>query len=204
MPIRAARAYQLVVLAAVWTLSGCGGFTVNQPPSTGTVLNPVSFNVTWNTSSMNSIHFAVDGSDQTSAFTIDYANQKATASISLPPAPHTLVVNGDYYFAGTLHANASSTFTVGCGAITINQPPNNGAVLDPVSFNVTWTSTMNSIRFMIDGVDQTSKFTIDFPNRKATASMTLLPGPTPHTLVVNGGCYSVHLSATSTFNVVIQ
>jgi hypothetical protein len=112
MPLRCSRAYLLLVLAAAWTLTGCGGFTINQPPNNGGVLDPVSFNVTWNTSSRNSVHFTIDGVDQTSAFTIDYANQKATASISLPPTPHTLVVTGDYYFAGTLHATASSMFTV--------------------------------------------------------------------------------------------
>ena len=101
-----------LALVLVWALTGCGGFTINQPQNNAGVLDPVSFNVTWNTSSMNSIHFTIDGVDQTSAFTIDYANMRATASIPLPPTPHTLVVTGDYYFAGTLHASASSNFTV--------------------------------------------------------------------------------------------
>jgi len=64
MPLRGSRAYLLLVLAAAWTLTGCGGFTINQPPNNGGVLDPVSFNVTWNTSSMNAVHFTIDGVDQ--------------------------------------------------------------------------------------------------------------------------------------------
>jgi hypothetical protein len=202
MPLHASRAYLLLVLAAAWTLAGCGGFTINQPPTTPAVLNPVGFNVTWNTSSMNNIHFTIDGADQTSAFTIDNANQKATANLSLPPSAHTLVVTGNYYFAGNLNASANSTFTVACGAFTINQPPNNGGVLDPVGFNVTWTSTMSNIHFTIDGADQTSAFTVDNANQKATAAISL--SPISHTFVVTGDCYTQHLSATSNFTVVIQ
>ena len=92
--------------------SGCGGFTIKGPPSA--TPTPVAFNITWNTSSMNNIHITIDGTDQTSQFSINYAQQTATATMSYPPdgTQHTIAVTGQYYFAGTLNASASSTFQV--------------------------------------------------------------------------------------------
>lgn len=75
---------------------------------------------------MTSIHFAVDGVDQTSAFSItNNANGgEAKATLSLAPGSHSLFVAGDYYFAGTIRATQTSNFTFFGPFFSLSASPN--------------------------------------------------------------------------------
>lgn len=117
-----------LILGAVGLfVTGCSGFTIVAPQNGATsVTSPVGANVTWNDSGMSSIHFTVDGADQTSAFSITNLSNggSATASLPLSLGSHSLVVSGDYYFAGTIHTSASSAFTVIGPFFTLSPSPN--------------------------------------------------------------------------------
>ena len=120
-------AYALILGAVGLFVTGCSSFTIVAPPNGATsVTSPVAANVTWNDSGMSSIHFTVDSVDQTSAFAITNLSNggSATASLPLSLGSHTLVVAGDYYFAGTIHTSASSTFTVIGPFFTLSPSPN--------------------------------------------------------------------------------
>jgi hypothetical protein len=109
--MRYSRAVLFLIVPLLVMLSGCS-ITINQPPNNGASTDPVTFNVTWNTSSMSSLHFMIDGIDQTSAFTINYGTQTATATINLAPTQHSLVVTGTAFFITSWNVSATSTFTI--------------------------------------------------------------------------------------------
>lgn len=118
---------QVAALTAILVLlTGCGTFTIVAPPNGGSVPAPVSANVTWNVSSMTSIHFTVDGQDKTSLFSINSAAQQATASLPLVCGSHSLVAAGDYTFISSVHTATTSNFTVLPSDTVLGLPPDPG------------------------------------------------------------------------------
>jgi hypothetical protein len=117
----------LYFIVSLMLLDGCSGFTIVAPnDGDKSVSTPVNADVTWNDSNMSSIHFAVDGADQTSAFSItnNPNGGEAKATLALAPGSHSLSVAGDYYFAGTIHTTQTSNFTVIGPFFSLSPSPN--------------------------------------------------------------------------------
>jgi hypothetical protein len=129
----------LSFVAVGFVLGGCSSFKIVTPPDGSTnVAAPVNADITWNDSNMASIHFTVDGTDQTGAFTVTNTSTggEAKSTLALQPGQHTVGASGDYQFIYAQHASATSTFTVTgpavpiptIGSLTPNIGPRNTAV----------------------------------------------------------------------------
>ncbi|HET7542040.1 MAG TPA: hypothetical protein VFK05_19370 [Polyangiaceae bacterium] len=98
-------------------LGGCASFSVLTPGTNATVRSPVAVDLYWNADLQpGSLKVVVDGTtDLTNQFTVwgSAADSHATASVTLTPGTHTLVVSGNLADSNGYSAqSASQTFVV--------------------------------------------------------------------------------------------
>ncbi|HEY3044835.1 MAG TPA: IPT/TIG domain-containing protein, partial [Vicinamibacterales bacterium] len=104
-----------VAIIAGAMLSGCA-MAIDTPKNDGdSVCSPVQVGVSWQgTVTNNTFSATLDNVDVTPQFAVDYGNRRASAQLTAPLGPHTLVAAGQFlgFFGSTSNGNATRTFRV--------------------------------------------------------------------------------------------